>query len=487
MKRMKSRGVRVAVSNFATEKSRSNPFMHVFSVCLFITEDSHESDPVAHSERHSSSSASIPAEGSSSRSSRTIPTNVAAAIAMSVDLGTEHDERWSQITSSQRFRAMEPDVQWYLNYHKSHINHHHYHMSHGSSDFSTYYIIEQSLTSDSLLFSIVAFTAYHFAVSNPEGKATDFLGYYGKALEKLRDAIANRRRMRTQTLLTVLQLASLEVQVQSSRFVSPLTDLKEHFGDWVTLLHHQKGGYQILTEIYTLDMVITDPIVNKILEWYMRFDLHAGFLAGRRNVLKLEWFEAHHKGYSRQLQDASVGPMTTCDEKLALNRLLATRVTAVFAKYSNGELNEQQFERELEALQRQFKAWTDDVHPDRIAPGVAQITTFGDFDAMTEATNTYLAQGNTIGPIQYALVSFWSLELMMKFQKAKAQGRQLGPDALVLATKIGALIGAIVHGDTTPGALLNIHAPLGMMGMFLLDPQTNYWCRKLLVQVECLG
>lgn len=131
--------------------------------------------------------------------------------ANSFDSPDEHDERWDQIRTSQRFRSLDQDVQWYLNYHRSHITHHHYHLTHSSRNFVSYYLIEQSLTSDSLLYAIVTFTAYHYAVAMQDSRTAVYLGYYGKALNHLAQVIANRRKMRTQTLLTVLQLANFEV------------------------------------------------------------------------------------------------------------------------------------------------------------------------------------------------------------------------------------------------------------------------------------
>jgi len=111
--------------------------------------------------------------------------------------------------------ALDPDIKWFLNWHKANITHYHYHLAHGSDYFVKCYLIEQAMTSDSLLYAIVSFTAYFHAVASQDGKLSDFLGYYGKALTYLREAIANRKKMRTQTLLTILQLSGLEVGVST--------------------------------------------------------------------------------------------------------------------------------------------------------------------------------------------------------------------------------------------------------------------------------
>jgi len=219
----------------------------------------------------------------------------------------------------------------------------------------------------------------------------------------------------------------------------------------------------------------------------MRFDLHAAFIAGRRNVLSQEWFEAHWQGYRRQVEENPGNLTIKCDERLAYNRLLATKVTALFAKHGKGALTERDFASEVKTLHEQFNAWTDLVDPEVVTPAIARINSFGNLEDMLAAVREHLTREDDIGPLLYALISFWSVDLMFKYQLALSQRKQPGQDAFVLTTKILAVFGVVMLGDSTPGALLTVHAPLGIANLFVHDAATIHWCCLALVRVESLG
>jgi len=210
-------------------------------------------------------------------------------------------------------------------------------------------------------------------------------------------------------------------------------------------------------------------------------------MAGRRTVLSQYWFEAHWEGYLRQLNEKPGDIGIKCDERLALNRLLGTKLTVLFANHGKGILNEPDFTREAEHLRGQFKAWTKDVDPEVVVPAVASISTPGSLDEMLMAADLHLSRGDEIGPLQYALLNFWSLELMFDLQMATAQRKPPGPDTLILVSKMLAVVGIVMRGDTTPGALLNVQGSLSMASLFVHDAPTIQWARKALAQIECLG
>lgn len=251
---------------------------------------------------------------------------------------------------------------------------------------------------------------------------------------------------------------------------------------------HQKAGYEILKGIWTLEHVVSDVVINRTLEWYLRFDLHAAFLAGRRNALSQDWYEAHWRGYLKQVDSYPDDLYIKCDERLAFNRFLATKVTTLFARREGGEvLSESEFAHEVEELRQQFRVWTDNVNPDVVAPAINSITTSGDLQEMLAAINLHLTRGDEIGPLQFALCNFWSLDLMFKYRLAAGLRKPPETDTLILATKVLALFGVIMNGDATPGALLNVQAPLGIASLLIHDPQTIRWACVALVRVEQLG
>ncbi|MBE3047263.1 hypothetical protein IMZ48_33025, partial [Candidatus Bathyarchaeota archaeon] len=63
-----------------------------------------------------------------------------------------------------------------------------------------------------LLNAVVGFAAYHETLQNPDGKVEDFLKYYNKSVVLLLNSIQRKEPQTIATLLTVLQLAAIEVR-----------------------------------------------------------------------------------------------------------------------------------------------------------------------------------------------------------------------------------------------------------------------------------
>jgi len=105
-------------------------------------------------------------------------------------------------------------VKVYLKYHRDRLSHHHYMFKYDGGDFLKTTFLEIAINDDSeaLLYAVVAFAAYHHCVS-PEGRSTrisTFLGYYNKSITLLQQSLTKKRHNIT-TLLTILQLATIEV------------------------------------------------------------------------------------------------------------------------------------------------------------------------------------------------------------------------------------------------------------------------------------
>ena len=62
------------------------------------------------------------------------------------------------------------------------------------------------------MYAVVAFAAYHNALSREDGKVKDFLDAYNKSVSLLRQSLAKTDRHSLSTLLTILQLATIEVR-----------------------------------------------------------------------------------------------------------------------------------------------------------------------------------------------------------------------------------------------------------------------------------
>lgn len=130
----------------------------------------------------------------------------AASFANSIPASTSGQmgqDKWSSLSR---------DVKTYLRYFKEHMSYHHYAFKFDRGQFVKTTLLEYALNDDSgaLLHAIVAFAAYHHAVSHDSMKLSPFLSYYNKAIVLLHRSFGNKKPDVT-TLFTILQLASIEV------------------------------------------------------------------------------------------------------------------------------------------------------------------------------------------------------------------------------------------------------------------------------------
>ena len=100
------------------------------------------------------------------------------------------------------------------------MSHHHYGFKVDAGDFlkTTYLEIAMNDSSEALLYGVVAFAAYHHALTHHEDIISRFLNYYNKSIKLLQVALQKKRHT-TATLLTILQLATIEVSTSLSVYL----------------------------------------------------------------------------------------------------------------------------------------------------------------------------------------------------------------------------------------------------------------------------
>lgn len=116
--------------------------------------------------------------------------------------------------NSAKWSHLSKDVRFFLNFHRQHLTHHHYSMKYDTGDFLKTTFLEIAMGYEPLLYAIAAFSAYHHTLTMPNGKIKIFLGYYNKSVSLLRHSLEKNPRHTLATLLTILQLATLEVRLQ---------------------------------------------------------------------------------------------------------------------------------------------------------------------------------------------------------------------------------------------------------------------------------
>lgn len=117
----------------------------------------------------------------------------------------------SQNLSNQLdFSHLPHDLRFYLSFFLQEITYHHYSLKHDSSNFLAS-IVHVALTDESLLNAIVGFAAYQHSLRASTAKIQDFLMYYNKSVSLLLRTLRKNQPRTLGTLLTMLQLACIEV------------------------------------------------------------------------------------------------------------------------------------------------------------------------------------------------------------------------------------------------------------------------------------
>lgn len=123
----------------------------------------------------------------------------------------------ASITEHRGWAMLSKDVKTYIRYHRDNMSYHHYAFKYDSGDFLKTTFIEIALNdpSQALLYAIVAFSAYHYTIARGDAKISAFLQYYNRSIVLLQQSLKSKRPNVT-TLLTILQLATIEVGFKSS-------------------------------------------------------------------------------------------------------------------------------------------------------------------------------------------------------------------------------------------------------------------------------
>jgi len=103
------------------------------------------------------------------------------------------------------------ELQFYLNYYYENITNYHYCIVTDSDDFFRTILTSMAIRNEALLYAVVGFAAYHHALLNQNGQINEFLQYYNRSVTLLLSFLKKKEKHNVTTLLTILQLATIEV------------------------------------------------------------------------------------------------------------------------------------------------------------------------------------------------------------------------------------------------------------------------------------
>jgi hypothetical protein len=116
------------------------------------------------------------------------------------------------VFAKSQFTSLGKEERTLLRYHQDKLSHHHYAFKYDAGDFLKTTFLEIALNdqSQALLYSIIAFSAFHNSIEKGDLRISIFLGYYNQSIVFLHRSLTNKK-PGIATLLTILQLATIEV------------------------------------------------------------------------------------------------------------------------------------------------------------------------------------------------------------------------------------------------------------------------------------
>lgn len=130
--------------------------------------------------------------------------------------GGLHFQAVSNVTTPSRpdWTFLPHELQFYLGYFYDNITHYHYCAVNDADDFFRSILPSLAIRNEALLFAVVGFSAYHHSMKNPNGRINEFLQYYSRSVTMLLECLKKKEKYSIGTLLTILQLATIEVSPQ---------------------------------------------------------------------------------------------------------------------------------------------------------------------------------------------------------------------------------------------------------------------------------
>ncbi|ESZ95495.1 hypothetical protein SBOR_4149 [Sclerotinia borealis F-4128] len=392
-----------------------------------------------------------------------------------------YDETLANDSESGNLRVdwshLPADLQFYLTYFSRNITFMHYSLRSYHKDFIHTLLMDAALRNEPLLYAIVGFSAFQFAVEKKQGKIQDFLQYYNKAVSLLLRSLKKGDKHTTETLLAILQLATIE----------------EYFGDWANLLGHQKAAYEILIDLYVPQTIVETDMGRALFSWYTRFDVMAGIMGGFDAAIPREWFSYSQEYFENQIAKDPISLGWRIEHQLSTMRLVGKDMSTLFAKKGRGEITHEQFVIENTKITQRMKDWKENMDPTLLDRRFLVMDFSPTQNHSGSLFDPYIPGVIYSGPlwvINVDLMDWHGMFLMHGLHTAQAM--QTMPDLQhmsSLAEDFCQLYEAIMHHPETPkGSAVGLQGGLGIAAFFLpKDEAHTMWMRRKLATIESQG
>jgi hypothetical protein len=109
------------------------------------------------------------------------------------------------------------EVQFYINYAKETLTPYHWNYAPDGSDFLKNALFDIARHYPPLLYALTCFAAYHYSLNRPDGRIEGLLKWHSQSVQALSKSLMNDPKHTVATLLTILQLATIEVSSERHR------------------------------------------------------------------------------------------------------------------------------------------------------------------------------------------------------------------------------------------------------------------------------
>jgi Fungal specific transcription factor domain/Fungal Zn(2)-Cys(6) binuclear cluster domain len=400
---------------------------------------------------------------SSSRRSGTFPSSSTISC-------PDHNNR------SIRWAHLSADLQKYLQYQQDSMTYYHYCFKLDSNDFLHTEFIDLALENEPLLFAAVGFAAYHHTLEQSDGKLSNFLAYYSKAVSLLRSSLEKGRQRTAATFLTILQLATFE----------------EYLGDWVHLCGHHRAAHHLLLELYTPQTILQTETGRQIFAWYSRFDVIAGLMGGNQTVLGREWYVKFQAYYEDQIDPEDFDIENSLAAASAATRLIGMDMAALFSQLPEGAISIQEFTEQNEKLSQRILHLRERI--ETLNDGYYTVHDFPDQQKLgpEDIVDPYKPGGlfkDEFWPLNYLWIDWYGVYQMHTLQTMTTLQQPVPPIMEALSLDQCRIFEAIERWPASPkGSILGAHESLAIASVFIKkDERHTMWCRRKMAAVGRKG
>ncbi|EJT77731.1 hypothetical protein GGTG_02836 [Gaeumannomyces tritici R3-111a-1] len=379
------------------------------------------------------------------------------------------------------------DVRFYLAYFTENITHYHYGMIIDSDDFLRTTLPAIAVKNEALLYALVGFSAYHFTLKNPRGRIQDFLQYYNKSVTLLLGFLKRKERHNIGTLLTILQLATIE----------------EYLGDWLNLMGHQRAAYEVITFLYTPETSVETATSRIALTWYVRFDVFLSLMGGCATSMPDPWFISLMEHFHSQSIKDPTNMAYKIDDFAARLRFITREMSVLLGKHSASDISDESFAKEHARLARSLEALKEDWDPVLSDPAymVMDLRAPPELDSVVDLSRAGVLHEGPLFPGTLLCCEWLAVVIVHECQAITRAHAPAGGDggdggdgdistALGMHAKaICNMVEAIEMWPSSPkGSLVIIQACLSVAAPFVpRDEKHQQWIRRKFALLESMG